>query len=322
MAFSKLNFISPINVGDKVIRIKNTNGLMVHIIKESTASTSTKGNYLYLKQSGDSNIITMDFSSEQEARESLILLRTALSTISANTGINVYGNSGSGQGRSVPFIPTNNSCDCLECDRHVVLLTDIWTQSNQIPYNAPIITSGVVQIVTDLNLNYINNNKFSNISFIDIIPPYFGDSISYLIVVKTFNDIIIPSTFYKINLECGYICFPEFINNGSVIVDSTHPPKVSFYKYTGNKGIINSSANTLELGFYPNSSLPLIDLSINIPVPITKIVNLYVNGVFIDNNIIVNYTYTPSAIAPTILVWKGTAEYVLNITDIITIQYV
>lgn len=322
MAFSKLNFITPINAGDKVIRVKNINGLMVHIIKESTATTYTKGSYLYLKQSAESNVITLDFSSEQEAKECLILLRTALATISNNTGINVYGNSGSGQGPSTPIIPTSSFCDCLECDRHVVLLTDIWTQSNQIPYNAPILTSGVVQILNDIQLNYISDNKFSIVSFIDIIPPYFGDGISYNIIVKTFNDIIIPSTFYKINLECGYICFPEFINNGSVIVDPTHLPKVSFFKYTGNKGVFNSSANTLEIGFHPNNSLPLIDLSINIPVPITNVISLYVNGVLIDNNIIVNYTYTPSITAPTILVWKDTAEYVLNNTDIITIQYI
>lgn len=184
MPYSKLNFISPINVGDKVIRIKNTTGLVLHLIKETTATTYSKGNYIILKQSGEANSITLDFSSETEAIEALVLLRQALTTISLNTGINMFGNTGSGQG--------NNS---------------------------------------------------------------------------------------------------------------------------------SNSTEILEIGINGPNTILGIDFIFNVPVNITKIIGLYVNGQLIDNNIILYYTYTPSINPPTNITWKATAEFALSNTDIITIQY-
>lgn len=243
MGFSKLNFIVPLNNGDKVLKIRNAEGVTAHIIRESTATTKTSSKYVYLKQSGESNVITLDFMDATEATEALVLLRTALDLLGVNLGVNNSGNTGSGW-------DSNNShtsdCDCNDCgsNRHPVLLNDIWSESNLIPNTAPLVSTSIVQVLQNIPLtNIAGTKKFSAIQFIDIIPPYFGDGTSYGILVKTYNGFTIPSNLYKIDIDCGIITFPNFINVGNILVDATHPPKVNFFKYLGHKGL--TSTNTI-----------------------------------------------------------------------------
>lgn len=237
MGFSKLNFIVPLNSGDKFLKIRNSDGAVEHLIRESTATTKTSTKYLYLKQSGESNLITLEFMDTAEALEANSLLRAALDQLGVNLGVNNSGNTGSGWSNTNI---NNDDCCCNECDpiRDTVLLSDIWSQSNLIPNTAPIISSNIVQINTNIQLaNITGTKKFNSPSFIDIIPGYFGDGTSYNIVLKTYNGFVIPSNLYKIDYDCGIITFPNFINSGNILVDVSHPPKVDYFKYIGTKGI-------------------------------------------------------------------------------------
>lgn len=96
MAFNKLNFIAPLNTGDKILKIRNSSNRVVHMIKESTASVKTVTKFIHIKQSFDSNIIILDFSSADEATEAAVLLRSALDELSSNIGVSIDGNKGSG----------------------------------------------------------------------------------------------------------------------------------------------------------------------------------------------------------------------------------
>lgn len=317
--FSKLNFIVPVNSNDKNIKIRNTNGLVVHMIKDPTCSVKQEGVNIFVKQQGESNTLTLNFSSSDEAKDAHIILRDNLILLSNNLGITPGPSPGPG--------PTPNlNCQCEDCDpnRVVVMLTDIWTESNLIPFIAPPVTSGVVQKFVDLSLNWVNGTvKFSHPSFIDIIPPYFGDAVSYGFILKTSTGVVIPNGWqnWKVDLECGTVCFKDgFVSTGAIIVDSTHPPKISFFKYTGNKGVFAGAGADLQIGFNPPPTFG-VNLNFNVPVAIQNIIGFYINGQFIDNNINPQWILNPSAMPPTTITWLGTADFDLEADDIVTIVY-
>jgi len=321
--FSKLNFIVPLNPTDKVLKIRNINGLVVHMIKDPFCTIKQEGVNIYIKQAAESNTLTLNFATIIEATEAHVLLRDALAILSINLGF--INNSCPPQPCNI--IPPISSCCDDDCDpnRHPVLLTDIWTQSNLIPNVAPLATSGVVQKFVDFQLNWDNGTaRFIHPSFIDIIPPYFGDNISYNFILKTWNNIIIPYGWqnWKVDLDCGRVTFKNgFVSSGPIVVDSTHPPKISFYKYVGNKGVFTGGGNTLQIGFYPPTTTVGIDQDFTVPVGIQQILEFYVNGQLIDNNIITQYVLTPSITAPTTITWKGSADFILENTDVVTIIY-
>jgi len=316
--FSKINFIVPLNSNDKTLKIRNIKGLVSHIIKDPTCTVIQSGININIRQAADSVMLTLDFSSIEEANDAHIILRDNLSILANNLGI--IPGPGPGPGP----IP-NLNCQCEDCDpkRDVVLLTDIWTESNLIPMTAPPVTSGVVQIITDLSLNWDNGTvKFSHPNFIDIIPPYFGDGISYGFILKTSTNVVIPNGWqnWKVDLDCGTVCFKDgFVSTGAIIVDAANPPKISFYKYIGNKGVF-SNASYLQIGFHPPQTFG-VDLNINVPVGIQEIHSLYINGQFIDNNINQQWILNPSALPPTTITWKGTADWNLDTDDIVTLIY-
>jgi hypothetical protein len=321
--FSKLNFIVPLNSNDKTLKIRNTNGLVVHMIKDPSCSIKHEGVNIYVKQSSESNLLTFNFSSTEEAADAHSVLRQNLVILSQNLGYTPGPGPGPG-----PITPSNN-CQCEDCDprRSVVLLTDIWTESNLIPNTAPLSNSGVVQIVTDLPLIWQNGTvKFDAPTFIDIIPPYFGDGLSYGFVLKTSTGVVIPNGWqnWKVDLDCGTVCFKDgFVSTGAIIVDSTHPPKISFFKYIGNKGVFSGSGGggNLQVSFNPPATVIGVDQNFNVPVAIQNILGFYINGQFIDNNISVQWVLNPSSTAPTTITWKGTADFVLDADDIVTIVY-
>lgn len=96
MAYNQFNFITPLTSTDKILKINNDKGSIMFLIRESTSTVKHIGNLVYLKQSGDANVIILDFSEESEAYNASNLLRTALDKLSKNLNINQSGNSGSG----------------------------------------------------------------------------------------------------------------------------------------------------------------------------------------------------------------------------------
>ncbi len=233
MAFSKLNFITPVTQADKILRICNDSGVLKFIIRESTSTVKQQGPNLYVKQSSDSNPVVMDFADEAEAVEAQVLLRNALTLLGQNTGVDSTGNSGSGWNNNGTGGNKPDTCD----DKHrFVLLSDIWTESDDIPNAAPVSTSGVVQKYVNLSMNYKSGTSYDHPQFVDIIPPDYGNG-SYAIVLRTTAGVIIPPTMYTVDLGCGVITVNSFLSQGGLIVDQNSPPKVSFFKYIGSKGV-------------------------------------------------------------------------------------
>lgn len=84
MLFSKLNFIVPINAGDQTLKIKNIAGVIVYIIKEPTCTIKQNAKFLSIKQSAESTLINLEFSSNTEATEAHSLLRDAVDILLDN----------------------------------------------------------------------------------------------------------------------------------------------------------------------------------------------------------------------------------------------
>jgi len=94
--FSKENFIVPVEL-NITLKIRNTNNVVQHIIKDPTCTVKQVDVYLYIKQSAEAALIVLNFASKQEAIDAHIILRDALELLKANqnqtnhsSGFNVY----------------------------------------------------------------------------------------------------------------------------------------------------------------------------------------------------------------------------------------
>jgi len=85
--FSKLNFIVPLNSNDKNLKIRNTNALVVHMIKDPSCTTIQNGVNIFIKQRGESNTLTLNFSSADESEDAHVILRNNLILLSNNLGV-------------------------------------------------------------------------------------------------------------------------------------------------------------------------------------------------------------------------------------------
>lgn len=83
--YSKINFIVQPNPGDTTLKIRNTAGVITNIIKELTCTIRQYGKFLKIKQSADSNLISLDFSSDNEATEAHSMLRAAIASLMVST---------------------------------------------------------------------------------------------------------------------------------------------------------------------------------------------------------------------------------------------
>lgn len=137
--------------------------------------------------------------------------------------------------------------------RQFVVNDQIWGQSEQIPNIAPISTSGVIQKVTDYPLVLVpgTTNSFTGTLLRDAIPFNWGDGTSYNYSVKdsTSATIAFGVNDWTVDTEAGILMF----NNG---VPANMPPTISFYRYSGLKGINSGSfVSTGQTGqFYPNTN--------------------------------------------------------------------
>jgi len=88
--FSKLNFLLPITNSSNSLKIRNANGIIVHVIKDPTCTISLNGNILVIKQNAESTTINLKFASVVEATDAHVILRTQLNQL--NTIINANNN--------------------------------------------------------------------------------------------------------------------------------------------------------------------------------------------------------------------------------------
>jgi hypothetical protein len=134
--------------------------------------------------------------------------------------------------------------------RPLVFSSQIWSESALIPTTAPVLTdlqeSGVVKRYIEKTMTAVagTSNSFFLEELKDSIPFNFGDgSYNYQIKSSTGTTINFGQGDWIVNNAAGTLTF-----YGSV--PSNMPPKISFYRYIGEKGAASSG----ELGNYIPSS--------------------------------------------------------------------
>lgn len=139
--------------------------------------------------------------------------------------------------------------------RPIVLPSQVWNEAEDIPTTAPsgmvhdqII--GVVQRKIDVSLTAVlgTTASFQSDDLIDAIPFNFGDG-SYNYELKDDNDnpIAFGQNDWRLDPNTGTITFYTGVPSGM-------PPKVSFYKYVGTKGVGSGSGGGAGLNFIEGDS--------------------------------------------------------------------
>ncbi len=117
--------------------------------------------------------------------------------------------------------------------RSFVAQDQIWAESHLIPLVAPTLSSGVVDAVTDLELEPVPgaSGAFAHPDLKDVIPFNWGDGLSYNYTIKDATGKIIPFGMndWFLDTEVGVLTF-----FGGAPADM--PPKISCWKYVGRKG--------------------------------------------------------------------------------------
>ena len=141
--------------------------------------------------------------------------------------------------------------------RTAVYPTQIWSDFQLIPTSSAPYPNVVVQMV-DLSLIQIPGPSFVNAFYHnelkDAIPFNFDPSGSYVPVVKKSDNTVIPlgQNDWFIDTEAGMLTFYGGLPSG---VDDTHPPKVTFWKYIGNKGGGGGSGGSSLSASWASSSI-------------------------------------------------------------------
>ena len=133
--------------------------------------------------------------------------------------------------------------------RPIVLGTDCWLQSDQIPSVAATV-SGVLNLVT-ATLSWVDgtNGSYYNSSLVDVVPQDFGNGTSYRWRVYRndgVTDINWGESEWYFDNSSGVLTFTSatsgdgLVYNGSgiIIASSSAPPVMSVWKYVGKKGFL------------------------------------------------------------------------------------
>lgn len=133
--------------------------------------------------------------------------------------------------------------------RTSVYPTQIWSDYSLIPTSASVV-SGVTSQSVDLSLIQVPGisfiNSFYNDNLKDAIPFNFDPSGSYVPVLKKNDNTIIPVGLndWFLDTEAGTVTFFGGLPSG---VDSSNPPKVTFWRYIGTKGGLSGGSTTGSL---------------------------------------------------------------------------
>lgn len=135
--------------------------------------------------------------------------------------------------------------------REIIFSDQIWSESSLIPTTAPSLapgaSSGVVQYFEKQTLTHLagsNNRAYFSANLIDAISFNFGDGTYNYSLYK--NDGTTSIAFgdgdWLVDTAAGLLTFYGTLPSG---VTSVLPPKISFYKYLGAKGV-SSATGTLQ----------------------------------------------------------------------------
>lgn len=84
--FNTQNFIVPVGT-DNVLKLRNTSGMVAHIIRDLTCTIKQEESYIYIKQMAESNTISLEFQTASEAALAHTMLRDAIASMTNATGI-------------------------------------------------------------------------------------------------------------------------------------------------------------------------------------------------------------------------------------------
>ena len=141
---------------------------------------------------------------------------------------------------SVGKSSTNNAREFFEEPRDgrpIIFPEQVWNKAEDIPATAPTLShegeDGVVKYFEDVSLTAVPgvSNSFFSDDLIDAIPFNFGDgSYNYSVKDDSDNPIAFGQGDWIVDPNTGTLTF-----YGSV--PANMPPKISFYKYIGDKGV-------------------------------------------------------------------------------------
>ena len=126
-----------------------------------------------------------------------------------------------------------------------IITSQIWSESDDIPTTAPSLTNGqiegVVQYIEKLELTFISGSvvsgddvAYSDDVLKDTIPFNYGDGSYNYALYENDGSTVIPfgAGDWLVDTSAGVLTFYGTVPAG---VSSGAPPKISFYKYVGNK---------------------------------------------------------------------------------------
>ncbi len=140
-----------------------------------------------------------------------------------------------------------------ELGRDAIYPNQIWNQVDQIPQNAPVLSSGasqgVVQYFEKISLTHIpgsENRSYQSDDLIDAIPFNFGNqasnpSYNYALYKSDGSTQIFPGSNggdWLVDTSAGVLTWYGTLPSG---VTNLLPPRISFYKYIGTKGLGSGS---------------------------------------------------------------------------------
>lgn len=298
MSYSKNKFIIPLSDTDSSVKIRNNAGVITYTLNDEYSVANVVDNCIIIKQKSDTRNIKLDFPNNTEATEAIVLLNNAINVLKINL-------------KNKEAVSSIIYPKPYRYPIHNTVLSDIWGQSDLLPDTAPNTTTLLIEVVEDLQLTHITNSyAFSALTFIDIINPNFGDGVSYNITLKTYNDIDIPIGWkeWYVDLDRNLLIFPEgFSSNGPILVDESHPPKISFYKYIGVKGIVSGERDLYLSITVQNDN----DTTFVLDITPSNVVSLTINGLIVDS---IYYEVIDNVIE-----WIG--PYNLETSDEIILQY-
>lgn len=126
--FSSQNFLMPVNTGDKVIKIRNVNGQLAFIVRDPTCTIRQEGVWIYIKQQSESQTISLDFVSADDASTAHLLLREAFIA---------FGNPISLAQGEYSFNPASNSTQGVNFNMtlpvHIAVVTALYVNGVFVP---------------------------------------------------------------------------------------------------------------------------------------------------------------------------------------------
>ena len=132
-----------------------------------------------------------------------------------------------------------------------ILTSQIWSEADSIPTTAPILSDGqsegVVKYYDKLELTHIpgsTNLAYSDNNLKDTIPFNYDPAASYWYTLYK-NDgstqIYDGEGDWLVDTSAGVLTFYGILPSG---VNESNPPKISFYQYIGDKGLVQSGATS------------------------------------------------------------------------------